>query len=484
MYLETFPAESYLSHQIPDHKAEWDNAIYRLITCTFVFIFVVPVIIKAMFAPLPKATTTITSDQEKIKLNGKGKKRERRGKSSKNQQKTDLSLNNPTAAPDQAEIHVPGYVFPCVNSIYFIALFVIIAVTPNNSYSARRVYVGPMLRAEECKRIIDMGTAAASRRTEKARLALKEDNDFRSQTEKELELTLQDPAGWTKDRHDSYPTTDLNVVEDFTTDDKQFLVDIFDARLAPILERLYGVSRDSIRANDIFLVRYDGDGQQSLSQHTDSSHVSFNILLNDDFKGGGTRFHNRAEESYHDVKPDAGEVIINNALVTHEGLATTEGTRYILVGFINFERKNPFTGSPTALSRFSSWLSFPWLSVTIKDGWEIRLLEKEKEEKNGMAKKARSSMTLSDGKFIDHILHYSIIWFALLGDIFANHDITSMVEKRDYESYISTLDDAAYSAQRMANWMQGQNIQVSLDGTVGRRWKTQLNKERAANEDL
>ncbi len=40
----------------------------------------------------------------------------------------------------------------------------------------------------------------------------------------------------------------------------------------------------------IFVVRYDATkGQQQLRRHTDSSHLSFNILLNDGFEGGGTR---------------------------------------------------------------------------------------------------------------------------------------------------------------------------------------------------
>lgn len=41
----------------------------------------------------------------------------------------------------------------------------------------------------------------------------------------------------------------------------------------------------------IFIVRYDATkGQQQLRRHTDSSHLSFNILLNDEFEGGGTRY--------------------------------------------------------------------------------------------------------------------------------------------------------------------------------------------------
>lgn len=43
--------------------------------------------------------------------------------------------------------------------------------------------------------------------------------------------------------------------------------------------------------HQIFIVRYDATkGQQQLRRHTDSSHLSFNVLLNDEFEGGGTRY--------------------------------------------------------------------------------------------------------------------------------------------------------------------------------------------------
>ena len=100
------------------------------------------------------------------------------------------------------------------------------------------------------------------------------------------------PAGWKKDRHTFYPTTDLNLVSDpFNTSDREWLASILDARLSPVMERAYGVFRGAIRTNDMFVVRYDGgeEGQDRLRKHTDSSHLSFNVLLNDEFEGGGTR---------------------------------------------------------------------------------------------------------------------------------------------------------------------------------------------------
>ena len=123
----------------------------------------------------------------------------------------------------------------------------------------------------------------------------------------------------------SYPTTDMNLVVDFQKSDLDVISSLLNARLSPLLERIYGISKNSIRANDMFIVRYDGKGQQALRPHTDYSHISFNILLNDGFVGGGTRFYHRLEGRFFDARPKPGDVLINNAMVSHEGLATTKG---------------------------------------------------------------------------------------------------------------------------------------------------------------
>lgn len=143
---------------------------------------------------------------------------------------------------------------------------------------------------------------------------------------------LEEPSGWTKDRHTSYPTTDLNVVTDpFTAEDRAWLAEKLNARLSVLMERTFGVFRGAVRANDIFVVRYEPGGQTNLRRHTDSSFISFNIILNDGFEGGGTRFHSRPDGTHIDVKPPAvGYGILSNANILHEGLATTNGTRYIL----------------------------------------------------------------------------------------------------------------------------------------------------------
>ena len=102
---------------------------------------------------------------------------------------------------------------------------------------------------------------------------------------------LQEPVGWQKQRHDSYPTTDLNLVTDpFTNEDRLQLSLWLDRRLAPLIGRIYGIPVEaSIRANDMFVVRYDHENsahQRSFwRNHTDDGNISFNVLLNTEFEG-------------------------------------------------------------------------------------------------------------------------------------------------------------------------------------------------------
>uniref|UniRef100_A0A8C2GPE9 procollagen-lysine 5-dioxygenase n=1 Tax=Cyprinus carpio TaxID=7962 RepID=A0A8C2GPE9_CYPCA len=86
-----------------------------------------------------------------------------------------------------------------------------------------------------------------------------------------------------------------------------------------------------------FVVKYTPNRQAYLRPHHDSSTFTINIALNNkglDFQGGGCRFHryNCSIES-----PRKGWSFMHPGRLTHlhEGLPTTNGTRYIAVSFID-----------------------------------------------------------------------------------------------------------------------------------------------------
>jgi len=332
-----------------------------------------------------------------------------------------------------------------------------------------------------------MANVAAERNAHRGRLRLlwnDDDNDNHNSTatmpteeeRKEAELVLKAPVGWKKERHSSYPTTDLNVVDDLEKGDRNYLKGLLDARLSPLLERVFGVSRDSIRAYDMFIVRYDGEGQQSLRKHTDSSHISFNILLNDDFIGGGTRYHNRADDTSTDVTPNAGQILLHSARIHHEGLPTISGTRYIFVGFMSIDRKNPLTGEPSSLSWRSSWLSFPWLTVTIAealsktDGSSKSSSSSPSQAGEARGGSASSTTLFSNNTYWNDFLVKLFHLLQVIADLASSHDVTVLVNETDHDAYIDALnvgyDERGKDLGKSA-WFDGQLIEPGFNGLSG-----------------
>jgi hypothetical protein len=96
------------------------------------------------------------------------------------------------------------------------------------------------------------------------------------------------------------------------------------------------------------------------------------------------RFHSRIlKEKAIDIHPELGETLLSHAMVLHEGLPTTSGTRYILVGFNSIDEKDPLTNESTNLSIFSSWLNFSWMQVRFREGAERGRTNRRKSRRDG-----------------------------------------------------------------------------------------------------
>jgi hypothetical protein len=347
-----FPFELFLSHSLPDYDHEWNIIIVKMIITSVIFLVIIPTLLKALFTKSTKSPANIKSDSSNMTtqvsltttvMNDKKKSKQKHSKK-KSETKTTSNLTSSSHDGDDTKNacidggDVPSILLILINIIYIFILFLFIATSPNNITTSRHVYQAPLLSKAECQLIIDMANRAAQRNAIQAEKDLASIPTFLDDAnvneelmdqKKKLDSLLSSPPGWRKDRHQSYTTTDLNTVIDFTKDDLKQISTLLHSRLSPILEKIYGVSRDSIRANDMFVVRYDADfGQNSLARHTDSSHISFNVLLNDEFEGGGTRYHDLVRGTYYDAKPKPGDVLINNAMVSHEGLATTKGKMF------------------------------------------------------------------------------------------------------------------------------------------------------------
>ncbi|XP_069753489.1 procollagen-lysine,2-oxoglutarate 5-dioxygenase 2 isoform X2 [Narcine bancroftii] len=107
--------------------------------------------------------------------------------------------------------------------------------------------------------------------------------------------------------------------------------------IAPVALKLFSGYHTKGFAMLNFVVKYTPERQAYLRPHHDSSTFTINIALNNkgiDYQGGGCKFHryNCAVES-----PRKGWSFIHPGRLTHlhEGLPTTNGTRYIAVSFVD-----------------------------------------------------------------------------------------------------------------------------------------------------
>ncbi|EDW79565.2 uncharacterized protein Dwil_GK20548 [Drosophila willistoni] len=106
----------------------------------------------------------------------------------------------------------------------------------------------------------------------------------------------------------------------------------------PLQEKVFlGYYHNPPRSLMNFMVRYRPDEQPSLRPHHDSSTYTINIAMNKagiDYEGGGCRFL-RYNCSVTDTKK--GWMLMHPGRLTHfhEGLLVTNGTRYIMISFID-----------------------------------------------------------------------------------------------------------------------------------------------------
>ena len=116
-------------------------------------------------------------------------------------------------------------------------------------------------------------------------------------------------------------------------------------RLLPRLEEVFGLE-DALIVDDLFVAKYDADGQRELPEHEDGSPFSFVAPLNGggDFDGGGTQFVDLDGAPVY--RPDAGDALLFSGQNRHRGVPIVRGTRYVLAGFCAFAEGEDDEASP------------------------------------------------------------------------------------------------------------------------------------------
>ena len=134
-------------------------------------------------------------------------------------------------------------------------------------------------------------------------------------------------------RHAAHATTDVSC---FDVPQLRWVAATCSERVVPLLAKLFGV--DDLVLADLFVARYAADGQRALEEHEDGSPWSFVVPLNDRFEGGGTQFVEL--EGAPIFRPAVGAALLFSGKNRHRGVATTEGVRYILAGFVDVRKRS------------------------------------------------------------------------------------------------------------------------------------------------
>ena len=222
-----FGGEAFLVHHPPDYPTERVRLGLLLVLAVVGWTVVIPFIVAKFVLHLNEKNVSSENHGSANARSNQNKKREKQ---------------QPSSAPPPADkddgASLLGLVTAVCSILCFLNVVYLVLMSSNNAYAARAVLEAPLLTQEECQHILDLSYEAAERNYVKA------DNS--------TPQLLVEPVGWQKSRHTLYQTTDLNLVTDpFTREAREYIGHKLDARLAPLLERVFGVTPRAIRANDV-----------------------------------------------------------------------------------------------------------------------------------------------------------------------------------------------------------------------------------------
>mmetsp|Transcript_43663 Transcript_43663/g.105879 ORF Transcript_43663/g.105879 Transcript_43663/m.105879 type:complete len:157 (+) Transcript_43663:1283-1753(+) len=147
-------------------------------------------------------------------------------------------------------------------------------------------------------------------------------------------------------------------------------------------------------------------------------------------------------------------------IIQHEGVQTEKGRRYLLIGFLNVDRVDPWTGRPTGLSWLASWISVNWATTKVKVGWK---------------ELAQQSSSSSSNQLREIFLKLQECLITV-GELVYEHRFVKLVNKTSSKEYLDAMDKLydeqtrkSGSVPSRGSWFSGQQIDVGFDGMIRRR---------------
>jgi hypothetical protein len=241
-----YAGEAFLSTHLPDYDSDRMYLIVQLILVFLSWVVVLPVMMATPLDPLESSAPPINNGENNPlskakKVTSKSTRKKGKGNKIKSEGNTTEKQDEEEALSPVQEISTSTNMI-CIVGFLLTFCYMIVTGSPDNRYTTRGVFEAPLLSPEECQFLVDLAEKAALKNYELAKTS----------SNKNQKLLLEHPAGWQKKRHRLYSTTDLNLVTDpFTKQDRKWLQQKLDARLATTIQRVYGVPISSIRANDV-----------------------------------------------------------------------------------------------------------------------------------------------------------------------------------------------------------------------------------------
>jgi hypothetical protein len=372
-----FGGEDFLLGTLPDYENLWRSLTTKVVIALAFWLVLVPMVRVAIHF----------DDQEQfLSASNDAKRQTRKG------------------AKESPRSHNLGFQTLSVTlSFMFAGCFLTVAGLllyglPPTYSSSRGVFQAPILTLDDCIHVISMADEAAARNSKVAKGAT-------TASESEENVSVE---AW----------TDLGFGSDPFADEK--LHDFLKGRLIPTLARTYGLSMEALRANDLSVVRSVAEGSVPFENRANGADLAVQILLNDDFEGGGTCFWNRfwnqqqQQQPFANVQPvRPGTLIAYSTAMSHERMPVSAGTQLLLVVYLSV---NPEAG----LSRFASWTALP-----------TNLFRRVGAESTAVWVFGRVQQGLKT-----------------MGDVLGRHHVTVLVKDEDAAQYLESLDAAYEKAKK------------------------------------
>ena len=250
-------AEAFLQERVPNFETERILVVVEIALACVVFWLLIPVL---GAEPIQSGVSVkkSSSENDDVSASSKSTTTTKGGKKSKKSAKQQRNKDTPEESSTTAKDDVipPQYKIDhrltakCIITSLVMFVWILLSQSPDNYFVARGVFQAPLFTREETQQILQMANAAAQSNFEKAK-SLNESSTT-DEMDKVTKGLLEEPVGWQKLRHAAYPTTDLNLVADpFSDSDRDYIQSKLDARLAPLIQRLYGIPPAALRARDV-----------------------------------------------------------------------------------------------------------------------------------------------------------------------------------------------------------------------------------------